>query len=529
MTKNAYIGNVSDSTHRITISVTGDYSRIYNGKATLNGTANGFYIGTDGIALGAYDSTTGNPFQVLPTGALTATSATIKGAVDATSGSFGNGTNKITIGTNGTNDANSAIYSGNKTTFSTAEGGFYIGTDGIALGSYDSISSKNPFQVTTAGVLTATSGTIGGWTLESKRLSSGSNSSYVALDSGTSGSNYAIWAGDSTASSAPFSVTRSGKVTANDVKITGGTLSIGNNFSVTNTGILTAQGANIVTANVSNTLTVGGSSYNGKISVKNSNDLEIVKIDRTGIYFNNINVQTQEGSGSIISSNGIYTNLNFQGINSRPNDNLFGWFKSLQQNAYFPNTISINYEIPENFIIDKAYITLIENPVCWSNVSYDGSRPTWGAAVDVGIFRSENNITIYDFEFLSDVSFGGDDSTIITNVFPGDITYWNADNPLNTSDYSPQIIKTNLLNRNYFSPGSSGVFYITPKRDANDFKEAFNATWTTNTFNDITVGSWGVANWPDYDAFDSRWIKAASLRNCVLQAYLTVYGYTTVT
>ena len=162
MTKSAYIGNVSSVDNRITISVTGNYSRIYNGKATLNGTADGFYLGTDGIALGAYDSTTGNPFQVLPTGALTATSATIKGAVDATSGSFGNGTSKITIGTNGTNDANSAIYSGNKTTFSTAESGFYIGTDGIALGSYDSSSSKNPFQVTTAGALTATSGTIGG-------------------------------------------------------------------------------------------------------------------------------------------------------------------------------------------------------------------------------------------------------------------------------------------------------------------------------------------------------------------------------
>ena len=92
MTKSAYIGNVSSANNRITISVTGNYSRIYNGKATLNGTANGFYIGTDGIALGPYNSTTGNPFQVLPTGALTATSATITGTVNATSGYIGNGT-----------------------------------------------------------------------------------------------------------------------------------------------------------------------------------------------------------------------------------------------------------------------------------------------------------------------------------------------------------------------------------------------------------------------------------------------------
>jgi hypothetical protein len=93
-------------------------------------------------------------------------------------------------------------------------------------------------------------------------------------------------------------------------------------------GVLTAKGADLKTANVSNTLTVGGSA-NGKILVNNNKGAEIVKIDNTGIYFNGID-QSQTGAGSIIRSDGVYTSLFFQGKVERrtkdDSDDIFGWF-----------------------------------------------------------------------------------------------------------------------------------------------------------------------------------------------------------
>jgi hypothetical protein len=126
----------------------------YKGKASLDAAEAGVYIGTDGISLGL--ATT---FKVTSAGALTATSATITGAITATSGFIGNGANGFAI--------NNTYIGNGKATLSDASAGVYIGTDGIALG------ANSLFKVTSAGALTATSGTIGGWTLAASKLSAG--------------------------------------------------------------------------------------------------------------------------------------------------------------------------------------------------------------------------------------------------------------------------------------------------------------------------------------------------------------------
>ena len=80
----------------------------------------------------------------------------------------------------------------------------------IDSGNFSIDSSGN---VTMTGTVTAGAGsTIGGWTLGANRISSGSSTGYVAMDSDTS-NTYAIWAGAETASSAPFRVKRNGEVT----------------------------------------------------------------------------------------------------------------------------------------------------------------------------------------------------------------------------------------------------------------------------------------------------------------------------
>lgn len=123
-----------------------DSTSIYKANKTM-GTAGAMYFGDNGLSVS-------NTFKVTSAGALTATGADITGAIKATSGQIGaaNATNKITIGTNATH---ASIYYGMSSLGNTSNNGFYIGTDGIALG-------KGAFKVTAAGALTATSANIKG-------------------------------------------------------------------------------------------------------------------------------------------------------------------------------------------------------------------------------------------------------------------------------------------------------------------------------------------------------------------------------
>ena len=195
----------------------------------------------------------GTKFGVASDGTLYATGATISGAITATSGTF-TGTinaNNGKIGSTATNQITlgDGTISQGKASLTDANNGFYISKDGIALG------KSNIFKVTSAGVVTAnsitigsdndtltytssgglvvkgsvtaTKGTIGGWTIGSYQLNSGSSTTYVALNSGAKDStnnpngDYAIWAGNATPSSAPFSVTKKGQLSATGATISG--------------------------------------------------------------------------------------------------------------------------------------------------------------------------------------------------------------------------------------------------------------------------------------------------------------------
>lgn len=93
----------------------------------------------------------GNVFSVDYNGFLVAQQATI-----------GSGTAKITVGMNQTK-AYSAIYSGDKNGLQVEEKGFYLGTNGIGLGTTEKVKSKtvSKFQVDDEGNFYAASGCIG--------------------------------------------------------------------------------------------------------------------------------------------------------------------------------------------------------------------------------------------------------------------------------------------------------------------------------------------------------------------------------
>lgn len=136
------------------VGMSSDNQKIDKGKRVVD-KDNNPVIDNDRIAFWAGDTTSTNaPFRVDFGGDLVANTATL-----------GSGTKKITLGQS--SSEYSAIYSNSKNSLSSTNSGFYLGTDGISLGSN--------FSVNQDGELTAKKGYIGssisnGFTIAGKAI-----------------------------------------------------------------------------------------------------------------------------------------------------------------------------------------------------------------------------------------------------------------------------------------------------------------------------------------------------------------------
>ena len=140
---------------------------------------------------------------------------TIKGNITATEGKIGGWTietNSLYAGSGAsrvvlsTGNPTYAIWAGNET---AANAPFRVGKNGAFVATSADITGK----------ITSSSGSIGGWTLATGYMYSGSDTSSVYLS--TTDSTYRIWAGSATASSAPFRVGKNGSLYASNAEITG--------------------------------------------------------------------------------------------------------------------------------------------------------------------------------------------------------------------------------------------------------------------------------------------------------------------
>lgn len=165
--QDATIGSGKESS-LIYIGKSGEDSSIYTfGHPTLKTSADGFYLGTNGISLG-------KQFRITKDGTVTVG----KGAVDDSS------TKHWVMEANG-GDETRIYYQ--KQNFSDNTEGVYIGTDGIALGGNTTPEGRSGFSVNKKGEFVARSGYIGngskGWKVEDTKIWNGKN----AYDSGDAG------------------------------------------------------------------------------------------------------------------------------------------------------------------------------------------------------------------------------------------------------------------------------------------------------------------------------------------------------
>lgn len=138
------------------------------------------YIGGSYIEGNEFDNGNGT-FHVDANGNLTATSATVKGKIQAESGYIG--------GSNGWTIVQGAIYSGSKSSVDSTADGTYLGAGtGINIGNSSKYLKYKSGTLTVKGTVEADSGHIGGtngWTIATGKIYSGSKSSVDNTSSGT--------------------------------------------------------------------------------------------------------------------------------------------------------------------------------------------------------------------------------------------------------------------------------------------------------------------------------------------------------
>lgn len=149
---------------------------------------------------------TGATFSVTNAGALTATNASVSGSITASGGSIGG----WSIGLD-------KIYNSGVSKFIGLVDAAADSDIAIFAGATNSTGSGATFAVTNEGAVTASSGTIAGWTIASDRIWSGSGSSYVGMSTGTT--SFFAGANTSSGGSALFSVTNAGALSATNATL----------------------------------------------------------------------------------------------------------------------------------------------------------------------------------------------------------------------------------------------------------------------------------------------------------------------
>jgi hypothetical protein len=212
-----------------TITATTLYGGIIKTAATVGVGSTGVIMDTDGLR--GYDSVLGNTFN-LPTDGSAPTFAS--GVINSTIFEIDTSAVMRTSSTVGDGSASSDGILINDTGFYACEANQTLANANVKI----LVDGTASFS----GTITAGAGDIGGWTIGSTALYLDGATDNVS--SGMASADYPFYAGKKYANraTAPFRVTEAGAVTATNLTVTGGTITIGDNASIDSGGNATFIG-----------------------------------------------------------------------------------------------------------------------------------------------------------------------------------------------------------------------------------------------------------------------------------------------
>lgn len=184
---------------------------------------------------------------------------------------------------------------------------------------------------------------------------------------------------------------------------------------------------------------------NGNVKITEDGSIEV----HNGTFNGDIYLPT---GGKVIGGDGILTNLQFA---SDTKFNELGFYSAMSSEANYRSQIVINADIPSNFTVTSAKLTLVHVPVKW----HDGSSGAsfWGRSQNIRVYKTNSVSNMY-FELYahSDGSFLNEESKYeIANAFSGG--YFTASSASDNS-HSAQTVETVDMS-SYFT--ASGLHRIT--------------------------------------------------------------------
>lgn len=179
------------------------------------------------------------------------------------------------------------------------------------------------------------------------------------------------------------------------------------------------------------TLKLGGNNNtNGSIQVVDATGNDLVKISKDGLILNN--------GTKLIGNGGLLSNIQFNSGEMK----LLGVTCPYYE-YYLKESLVVYVELPENFNVESAFITIIHQPVYWN-------EQNWGYSRNIGAYKS-NNDSIANVDWMSDVGeITEDTSTQLTSLF-GSSNTWQPSAP-NSSKHSIEIKKSNNI-KDYIEEG----------------------------------------------------------------------------
>ena len=159
--------------------------------------------------------------------------------------------------------------------------------------------------------------------------------------------------------------------------------------------------------------------------------------------------------GKVIGGDGILTNLQFVSIGKFEGYGLLGFNYNSFDDTYFYGDISIDVDIPDNFTIIQAYLTLYHTPATWSyyNSSTSENIDIQGYARNLKLYETLSDNQNYGFY----MTFGGDYAIDLSSGFLTEITNAFGDSSYTpNSGYSTGIeVKKTIDIKDYLTKGST--------------------------------------------------------------------------
>lgn len=211
-----------------------------------------------------------------------------------------------------------------------------------------------------------------------------------------------------------------------------------------------------------------------------------------------ITIGEGDNKKDIINANGVLTNLQFKSANQvwgngQSSNYFLGFSPYINDNdGSVPSKksyLQLDYDIPENFVVQNAYVTIFHTPVNWEK---NTSVKTWGYCRNLGVYNVYNS---GDFKvnaafFSEGQAIGEFNSTTITNVF-GNATYWTARKPSDSSYLSESVTTKDIASS--LNASGHGTLLV-QSNDTPPYSSTIDGVYTENGAGGKTGSAYAILN-----------------------------------